>query len=96
MAKKYQKSLWTILVCDGDSCREHKSKKVAKRLKEAVKTHQLEQSVAVRKGDCMKHCKRGPIVRIQPANIEYERVKPKEAAAILDALLAQIPEAADD
>ncbi len=92
MAKKSQKRLWTILVCDGDSCREHKSKKVAKRLKETVKAHQVDATIAVRKCDCLKHCKRGPIVRIQPGNIEHEYVKPKEAAAILDILFAQIPE----
>ena len=84
------------MVCEGDSCREHKSKKVAKRLKEAVTAHQLEATVSVRKCDCMKNCKRGPIVRIQPGDIEHERVKPKEAAAILDALLAQAPEDAAD
>lgn len=96
MAKKSQKRVWTILVCDGDSCRENKSKKVAKRLKEAVKAHHVDGTVAVRKCDCLKRCKRGPIVRIQPGNIEHECVKPKEAADILDTLLAQIPEWAGD
>lgn len=86
MSDKKKDSL-KIEVCTGSHCAEHKGNKIAKRLKECLEEMECGDSVKVKKCDCMKHCKNGPIVEIPGRKRVFENVKPKDAAAIVKAAL---------
>lgn len=92
MGKNGHKHSVVVSVCDGSSCREHKSKKVAKHIKTFIKENDLGDRVCIHKCDCMKRCKHGPIVRVQPGGERFETVKSKDIAVILDAILDEIPQ----
>lgn len=80
-----QKSI-RIHCCTSTGCRAANSLDVQANLQTAVEEHGLSDRVEVIGVGCMGFCGRGPLVEIEPNNILYEEVKPKEAASIIDAL----------
>jgi len=73
-----------ILVCTGTGCLASESEKVAKNLELIIKARGYSEEVKVIKTGCFGFCEQGPIVKIEPDNIFYVRVNPKDAKDIVD------------
>lgn len=73
-----------ILVCTGTGCLANDSEKVIKNLKLILKARGYENEVNVINTGCFGFCEQGTIVKIEPDNIFYVRVGPKDAKDIVD------------
>lgn len=73
-----------ILVCNGTGCVASESEKVMKNLELIVKARGYAEEVKVIKTGCFGFCEQGPIVKIEPDNVLYVRVGPKDAKDIVD------------
>lgn len=73
-----------ILVCGGTGCLASDSDKVAKNLEVILKARSLSDRVQVIRTGCFGFCEQGPIVKIEPDNVFYVRVGPKDAKDIVD------------
>ena len=62
-----------ILVCAGTGCMSSKSLQIIENLKEAVADHNLD--VNVHGTGCFGFCGQGPIIKVQPDNVFYVKVK---------------------
>lgn len=76
-----------VLVCCGTSCKDAKSKKLRKRLTEAVEERGLDDSLTIRETSCLKQCKKGPVILLDKAGKTYDKVKPKDADEVLDKIV---------
>jgi len=72
-----------IRSCLSTGCRAQKSMKVLEALRTEIEKQQLQDKVAIRKTGCHGFCEMGPIIVIEPANIFYCRVKPKDITEIV-------------
>lgn len=77
----------TIKVCSGSHCRDHKSKKVARRLRERLAEEGMENRIRVTKCDCRKRCKEAVVVVIPAKDICFEKVKPGQVEEVVKAAL---------
>lgn len=73
-----------ILVCGGTGCISSDSDKVIKNLEIIIKARGLSETVKVIKTGCFGFCEQGPIVKVEPDNVFYVRVGPKDAKDIID------------
>ncbi|HEX2926349.1 MAG TPA: NuoF family protein [Ruminiclostridium sp.] len=73
-----------ILVCGGTGCLASDSDKVVKNLGAILKSKGLAEQVQVVRTGCFGFCEQGPIVKIEPDNVFYVRVKPKDAKEIVE------------
>lgn len=73
-----------ILVCGGTGCLASDSDKVAKNLEVIIKARGLSDRIQVIRTGCFGFCEQGPIVKIEPDNVFYVRVGPKDAKDIVD------------
>lgn len=73
-----------ILVCGGTGCLASDSDKVIKNLGAILKAKGLSEQVQVIKTGCFGFCEQGPIIKIEPDNVFYVRVKPKDAKEIIE------------
>ncbi len=73
-----------ILVCGGTGCIASDSDKVIKNLEIIIKARGLSEKVRVIKTGCFGFCEQGPIVKVEPDNVFYVRVGPKDAKDIID------------
>jgi len=73
-----------IMVCTGTGCLASESEKVLKNLELILKARGYEKEVSIVKTGCFGFCEQGPIVKIEPDNIFYVRVSPKDAKDIID------------
>jgi len=73
-----------ILVCEGTGCLSSDSEKVLKNLLLIIKARGYENEVSVIKTGCFGFCEQGPIVKIEPDNVFYVKVNPKDAKEIID------------
>ena len=73
-----------IMVCGGTGCLASESDKVIKNLGLIIKARGYEEEVKVIRTGCFGFCEQGPIVKIEPDNIFYVRVDPKDAKEIVD------------
>lgn len=73
-----------ILVCGGTGCLASDSDKVIKNLELIIKARNLTEKVRVIRTGCFGFCEQGPIVKIEPDNVFYVRVGPKDAKDIID------------
>ena len=73
-----------IMVCCGTGCMASESEKVFKNLELIIKARGYAEEVKVVKTGCFGFCEQGPIVKIEPDNIFYVRVGPKDAKDIID------------
>ncbi|MDF2596720.1 MAG: hndC1 [Clostridia bacterium] len=78
------KTRTNILVCGGTGCMASESDKVLKNLEVIIKARGYGEEVRVVKTGCFGFCEQGPIVKIEPDNIFYVRVTPKDAKEIID------------
>lgn len=73
-----------ILVCGGTGCLSSDSDKVVKNLELILKARGLAEKVKVVRTGCFGFCEQGPIVKVEPDNVFYVRVSPKDAKDIVD------------
>ncbi len=73
-----------ILVCGGTGCLASDSDKVIKNLGAILKAKGLSEQVQVIKTGCFGFCEQGPIIKIEPDNVFYVRVKPKDVKEIIE------------
>jgi len=73
-----------IMVCGGTGCLASESEKVIKNLNLILKARGYDKEVQVVKTGCFGFCEQGPIVKIEPDDILYVRVGPKDAKDIID------------
>jgi NADH:ubiquinone oxidoreductase subunit E len=74
-----------IFVCRGDACREGKSKKLMKRIKKEIKARDANDRVCCVSTGCLRLCGEGANAVVVPDGHWYTGVRPKDAAALLDA-----------
>jgi NADH-quinone oxidoreductase subunit F/NADP-reducing hydrogenase subunit HndC len=72
------------MVCTGTGCLANESEKVLRNLGVIIKARGYAQEVQVIKTGCFGFCEQGPIVKIEPDNVFYVRVGPKDAKEIID------------
>ena len=73
-----------VMVCGGTGCIASDSEKVIKNLETIIKARGYADQVKVIKTGCFGFCEQGPIVKIEPDNVFYVRVGPKDAKEIVD------------
>jgi NADH-quinone oxidoreductase subunit F/NADP-reducing hydrogenase subunit HndC len=73
-----------ILVCGGTGCLASDSDKIVKNLEAIIKARGLNEKVKIIRTGCFGFCEQGPIVKIEPDNVFYVRVKAKDAKDIID------------
>lgn len=73
-----------ILVCGGTGCLSSDSDRVVKNLQLILKARKLEDNVEIVHTGCFGFCEQGPIVKIEPDDVFYVRVGPKDAKDIID------------
>ena len=78
------KERMNLLVCAGTGCVASDSEKVIKNLKIVIKARGQADQVSVVKTGCFGFCEQGPIVKVEPDNVFYVRVGPKDAKEIVD------------
>nr|WP_026073948.1 NuoF family protein [Acetivibrio cellulolyticus] len=78
-----------IMVCGGTGCLSSDSDKVVKNLELILKARGYADEVKVVRTGCFGFCEQGPIVKIEPDNVFYVRVSPKDAKDIVDEHVAK-------
>lgn len=73
-----------ILVCGGTGCLASESEKVFRNLELIIKARGYSDEVQIIKTGCFGFCEQGPIVKIEPDDVFYVRVGPKDAKDIVD------------
>ncbi|MGF7185612.1 NADH:ubiquinone oxidoreductase subunit F (NADH-binding)/(2Fe-2S) ferredoxin [Desulfitispora alkaliphila] len=73
-----------IIVCAGTGCVASDSDKVIKNLQLIIKARGQEDTVKVLKTGCFGFCEQGPILKVEPDDIFYVQVGPKDAKDIVD------------
>ncbi len=75
---------WMIAVCMGTGCTSSASAELRQALREELGKHDLDGQVEVRRTGCFGFCEQGPIVIVQPGEIFYCQVRPRDAKAIVE------------
>ena len=78
-----------VSVCAGAGCLASGAGKIISALNEEIDKQGLQGHVSVKGTGCPGFCERGPIVVIEPAEICYLQVKPKDVAAIVSKTLKE-------
>jgi len=81
----------TIGLCGGTGCLAAESAKVNQAFRDEIARRGLEDQIAFRMTGCRGFCECGPVVEIRPQEVFYVRVRPEDAAEILDGILADKP-----
>jgi NADH-quinone oxidoreductase subunit F len=82
-AKHDSNKAW-ISVCGGTSCSASEARPVREALQEAIAKNRLKRKVGLKLTGCHGFCEHGPLVVVSPDGICYERVKPEDAAEIVE------------
>ena len=67
------------------SCGEKGSQELFERLKDIVRERGLAERVMVNRSYCLKHCRLGPTIAVQPDNVWYAGVQSTDLEEICDA-----------
>ncbi|MPW24404.1 NADH-quinone oxidoreductase subunit F [Alkalibaculum sp. M08DMB] len=73
-----------ILICAGTGCLASESEKLLEILNHVIKARKCGDKVKVVKTGCFGFCEQGPILKIEPDDVFYVRVVPKDARTIID------------
>lgn len=73
-----------VLVCGGTACLSSNSQKVAKNFELILKAKGYSEEVKLIKTGCFGFCEQGPIVKIEPDNVFYVKVSPKDVKEIIE------------
>ncbi|QUH18556.1 NuoF family protein [Alkaliphilus sp. B6464] len=80
---------YNVMICGGTGCLSSESKKVKKNFELIIKARKYEDKVQVIETGCFGFCEQGPIVKVEPDNIFYVRVGPKDVKDIVDEHIVQ-------
>jgi NADH-quinone oxidoreductase subunit F len=84
-SKRKEEEKRTVLTVSAGTCGQARgSLKVAEALKETIKEKKLEDRVTVKVTGCHGFCEAEPNIIIQPQNLFYQNVQPKDAEAIIE------------
>jgi NADH:ubiquinone oxidoreductase subunit F (NADH-binding)/(2Fe-2S) ferredoxin len=72
-----------LRTCISTGCRSQKSMKVVDALSGAIEERGLQDKVEIRETGCHGFCEMGPIMVVEPDNIFYRKVKPKDVDEIV-------------
>ena len=72
-----------VMVCGGKACESQDGADLFAGLTSEVREHGLESTVQVVRTGCIGTCGEGPVVKIQPGETLYVRVKPQDAQEIV-------------
>jgi bidirectional [NiFe] hydrogenase diaphorase subunit len=75
-----------IIVCTGTACQSAQSEQVLDALKAEAQNQGLAKRCAITGGGCRGLCAAGPLVTVEPQQILYQGVTPKDAPALIDSL----------
>jgi NADH-quinone oxidoreductase subunit F len=78
-----------ISVCGGTSCSASNARPLREALQAAITRNRLKSKVGLRLTGCHGFCEHGPMVVISPDGVCYEKVKPDDAAEIIEATVAR-------
>jgi NADP-reducing hydrogenase subunit HndC len=73
-----------LLVCGGTKCDSGQSEAILDNLNLEIESLAMENEIQVIKTGCYGFCEMGPIVKIMPEGIIYTKVKPEDAAEIVN------------
>lgn len=73
-----------ILVCGGTGCKANDSDQVIDAMRLVLKEQGYENEANIIPTGCFGFCEQGPIVKIEPDNIFYVKVKPEDAKEIIE------------
>ena len=82
--KQPKRKKTTLSLCYTTGCRALGSQPVYEALKAELARHKLTRKVEFKRTGCRGFCEAGPILSILPENIFYVRVKPEDAAEIVE------------
>ncbi len=82
--QKKHKDIKRICVCAGAGCISSGSLEVVRALKDTLKERGLENSFEVISTGCLGPCNQGPLVKVLPDEVLYERALPTDAGRIVD------------
>ncbi|QZY54851.1 NADH-quinone oxidoreductase subunit NuoF [Crassaminicella profunda] len=72
-----------VMVCGGTGCMASDSNEVIQSFEKLIKEHGYSEEIQIVKTGCFGFCEQGPIVKIEPDNIFYVRVHPKDVEEIV-------------
>lgn len=72
-----------IQICMHKNCCQGGARELKSALQDALSRHPQGEQIVIEPVGCMDHCKRGPNVRILPANRVYHRMTPIGVIALL-------------
>jgi bidirectional [NiFe] hydrogenase diaphorase subunit len=75
-----------VLCCTSSGCQASRSAELKARLEEAVAAAGRAEAVEVSAVGCMGFCGQGPMVKVEPAGLLFEHVRPEQAEAVIAAL----------
>ena len=73
-----------IAICHGTGCQAYGCRKVADAFRAEISRLGVEGMVEIRATGCHGFCERGPVAVIQPGDIFYQRIAPRDVGEILD------------
>lgn len=81
--QRLQKYTTTIMACWGPGCQASRSRAVIDALASELASQGLEKSIRLLVTGCHGFCEQGPLMVIEPGNIFYCGISPKDAAEII-------------
>ena len=78
-----------VAVCAGTGCLACNCTEVTAALRAAIAEHGLDDQVELKTTGCQGPCERGPLLVIQPSGVFYNKVKPRDATAIVTETLVR-------
>lgn len=78
----FQPGRYRARVCCGTACTASGSSKVIKEMEEHASKKGIQ--VEIVKTGCQGMCQKGPVMNIEPANIFYQKVRPDQAASLIN------------
>jgi NADH:ubiquinone oxidoreductase subunit F (NADH-binding)/(2Fe-2S) ferredoxin/NAD-dependent dihydropyrimidine dehydrogenase PreA subunit len=85
IAQRNAKETW-LEVCTGSGCRACGADVLADSLEKEIEKRELGNKIGIRRTGCHGFCEGAPLVVIQPSDVCYLKVQPKNVSAIIDKL----------
>ncbi|MBO9997803.1 MAG: (2Fe-2S) ferredoxin domain-containing protein [Cyanobacteria bacterium SID2] len=73
-----------ILVCQKSGCLKRGGHQLLVALEQALREHQLHESVEIRPSGCQKRCSQAPSLTIMPGKHRYDRLSPENLSALIE------------
>lgn len=75
---------YNILICGGTGCISSESQKIKNNFELILKARGYNEKVEAISTGCFGFCEQGPIVKVEPDNVFYVKVSPKDVKDIVD------------